>query len=77
MDMLKRFWAGWKKVGHAIGDFIGRLVLSVLYFTVVLPFGLGLRLGGDPLNLKQEKKESYWLDRSTKDVDLKTTLRQF
>ena len=77
MDFLRRFWAGWKKVGHIIGDFIGRLVLSLLYFSAVLPFGIGLGLGGDPLNLRKVNKASYWLDRATKDVDLKAARRQF
>jgi hypothetical protein len=77
MDLLRRFWAGWKKVGHIIGDFIGRLVLSLLYFTVVLPFGLGLRISADPLALKKTSKASFWIERTTKDVDLKAARRQF
>ena len=51
-DFLKRLWDGWMKIATIFGDFMGRLILTVLYFTVVLPFGLGVRLLRDPMGLK-------------------------
>jgi len=36
-------WQAWKRLGRAIGDLIGRLVLTVFYFTIFAPFGLGMR----------------------------------
>jgi hypothetical protein len=69
MTILKRIWNTWKKVGAAIGDFIARLVLSILYFTVVLPFGLITRLGRDPLGVNLEGSVQ-WHKRSTRDHTL-------
>lgn len=69
MSILKIIWEGWKRVGGAIGDFIARVVLSILYFTIVLPFGLITRLGRDPLDLKTEGN-AHWLERSTVDKTL-------
>ncbi|MDF1500506.1 MAG: hypothetical protein P1P76_08560 [Anaerolineales bacterium] len=69
MTLLQRIWSGWKKVGQAIGDLIARLVLSVLYFTIVLPFGLITRLGRDPLDLHRTS-ETCWQERSTHDHTL-------
>lgn len=77
MQTLKVFWSGWKRVGRFIGDLIGRLVLTVLYFTVVLPFGVGVRLGSDPLQLKKTLSSSYWLKRKTGDLKLADARHQF
>lgn len=64
MEFLRKFWAAWKKFGHFMGDLIGRLVLTIFYFTIFLPFGLGMRLLGDPLDIKQ-RIDSRWRDRKT------------
>ncbi|MEX0788016.1 MAG: hypothetical protein WD906_06750 [Anaerolineales bacterium] len=42
--MLAGLWQAWKRIGRAIGDLIGRLVLTVFYFTIFAPFGLGMRV---------------------------------
>ena len=52
MTILKKLWEGWKVVGRAIGDLLARVVLTLLYFTLVLPFGLITTLFRDPLDLK-------------------------
>lgn len=69
MDTLSRLWQAWKRIGQAIGDFIGRLVLTVFYFTLFAPFGLGVRLLGDPLDLKSTRP-THWLDRRTRDLTI-------
>jgi len=62
MNGLRKIWNGWKRVGSLIGDVIGRLVLTLLYFTLVLPFGLIMRLGRDPLALRRSHSPR-WLER--------------
>ena len=69
MMILKQIWAGWKKIGGFIGDFIARVVLTLLYFTLVLPFGLITRLGRDPLDILETRAAS-WLSRTTHDQTL-------
>lgn len=76
MTFLRRFWAGWKRVGQAIGDFLARLILSIFYFTIFLPFGLGTRLFSDPLAMKPSERGPKWLERKTKDRTLEDARRQ-
>jgi hypothetical protein len=71
---LQRFWDVWKRFGLFMGNLIGRIILTIFYFTIFLPFGLGMRLFGDPLAIKKEDDFS-WLDRETKDRTLKDTRR--
>lgn len=66
MDTLRKIWEGWKRVGQFIGDFIARIILSIFYFTIFLPFGLGMRLWGDPLAIKKAPP-AQWLKRETQD----------
>ncbi|MBI1739038.1 MAG: hypothetical protein HYR58_07300 [Acidobacteria bacterium] len=63
--MLKRLWERWKKIAHAIGNFQARLLLTLLYAVLVLPFGLIVRLFADPLRIR--RLPSQWLSRNDDD----------
>ena len=76
MGTLRKVWEAWKRVGQLIGDFIGRVILTVFYFTIFVPFGLGVRLLSDPLQLHRASS-SYWLSRKTTDLALDDARRQF
>ena len=65
MELLRKLWHTWKKVGQIMGDFIARVVLTIFYFTIFMPFGVALRLLGDPLMIK--KRQPNWLVRKTHD----------
>ncbi len=60
MGVLRKVWAGWVKVGHAIGDFIGRLFLTIIYFTIVAPFGLITRFLNDPMRIKGDGRPEWF-----------------
>ncbi len=62
MGVLRKLWGGWLKVGHVIGDFIGRLFLTLLYFTFIAPFGLVTRIHSDHLRIKGDGRPE-WLAR--------------
>jgi len=66
--MLKRLWQAWKRVAHKIGNFQSRVLLTVLYFVLVLPFGLAVRFFSDPLRIK--KLPTQWLDHPDETQDL-------
>jgi hypothetical protein len=76
METLRKVWEAWKRIGKIIGDFIGRIVLTVFYFTIFVPFGLGVRLLSDPLRLNRASS-AYWLSRRTTDLTLEDARRQF
>jgi hypothetical protein len=61
MDWLRKFWAGWKRFGEIMGNLVARLFLTLFYFTIFLPFGLGSRLAADFLGIKQ--KNPRWFKR--------------
>lgn len=74
--VLQRIWRGWKKVGQAIGDFIARLVLSLFYFTIFVPFALAVRFLKDPLGVKTHANPGWWLERKTRDLTIEDARRQ-
>jgi hypothetical protein len=43
-----------------MGNYQSRVLMAFAYFTVVLPFGLGTRLLGDPLRIKRTPGDSNW-----------------
>jgi hypothetical protein len=69
MIILRSFWNSWKKFGKFVGDIIGRLFLTIFYFTIFAPFGLGVRLFGDPLAIKKNHPVR-WIKRTTRDLSL-------
>lgn len=76
MRFLHRFWEGWKRFGQAVGDFMARVVLTIFYFTIFLPFGLGTRLLSDPLEIKPSEDGPKWTERKTGDLTLEDARRQ-
>jgi hypothetical protein len=73
--MLKKFWEGWKRFGVFLGDIFARVILTLLYFTLVLPFGLWVRFFGDPLGIKSTPTR-LWMARQTGDKKLEEARRQ-
>ena len=58
---LKAGWNAWKRIAQKIGNFQARVLLTILYAVVVLPFGLMSRLFSDSLQIK--KRPTQWIDR--------------
>ena len=79
METLRKGWQAWKRIGQYIGDFIGRLVLTVFYFTLFMPFALGVRLLADPLGIRRPgiMGSTNWLERKTHDPTLNDSRRLF
>jgi saxitoxin biosynthesis operon SxtJ-like protein len=51
--------AAWGRIGHALGWFNSRVLLSVMFFLVLWPVGFISRLfGSDPL--ERQRRESMW-----------------
>ena len=60
MSVFKTIWKHWKNIGHKIGNFQARLILSLFYFVLVAPFAAIVRFGAKPLRLKI-CRTSNWL----------------
>ena len=55
----------WFKFGIFLGKIISPLIMGIIFFLVVTPIGLIMRLlGKDVLNLKYNKNKSYWIEKN-------------
>lgn len=55
----------WFKFGILLGKFVSPIVLGIIFFFVVTPIGILMKiLGKDLLNLKNSNVKSYWIKRS-------------
>jgi|TARA_B100001093_G_scaffold150624_1_gene143365 hypothetical protein len=55
----------WFKFGILLGKIISPIIMSIIYFLVVTPIGLIMRLlGKDVLNLKYNDHKSYWIEKT-------------
>jgi len=64
-SVLQPVYATWMKIGHAIGWVNTRIILGVLFYVLVLPMGLIMRLlGNDPMARKYDKSASSYRVKS-------------
>ena len=55
----------WFKFGIFLGKIVSPLIMGLIFFFVVTPIGLIMRiLKKDILNLKFNKSNSYWIEKS-------------
>jgi Saxitoxin biosynthesis operon protein SxtJ len=58
------FHRAWMTFALALGYVNSRIILTIIYFLVFVPYGVVSRLvGRDPLQLREDGKESYWTRR--------------
>ena len=54
----------WFKIGILLGKIVSPLIMGIIFFLVVTPIGLIIRLfGKDVLNLKYNNNKSYWIEK--------------
>ena len=62
--ILSPFNNYWVKLGILLGKIVSPIVMSFVYFFVITPTAIIIRLlGKDLLNTKFDKKLSYWINR--------------
>tara|TARA_Y100000816_G_C25969583_1_gene505932 strand:+ start:68 stop:445 length:378 start_codon:yes stop_codon:yes gene_type:complete len=73
--LLTPFKKIWIKLGEILGKFIAPIVMGFIYFLIITPIGLFMRLiRKDLLSIKFHKEKSYWIKRSK---NINTMKRQF
>ena len=74
--ILSPFNKAWIKFGEILGLIIAPIIMALVYFLVLTPISIIVRLfGKDLLGLKFNKKQdTYWIDRKKK---LGTMKKQF
>ena len=73
---LQKIWMG---IAVVIGFFVSRIILTLLFFLVITPMGLFLKLiGKDILKIKfNHKLNSYWITKETKEFNKEQYEKQF
>ena len=66
----------WFKFGMILGAIVTPIVMGLIFFLVVTPIGLIMRImGKDLLNIKYDKKKNtYWIN---KDKNMSSMKKQF
>jgi len=62
----------WMKFGLLLGGIVAPIVMFIVFFLVVTPTGFILRLfGKDVLMLKNDNRDSYWLEKDNSNNDMR------
>lgn len=76
--LLRPLNRGWMTFSLLLGRITSPIVLAVLYYTLISPLAVTLRLGGrDVLRLRSASDESHWRTRSMRGYDLSQFRNQY
>jgi len=76
--ILKPVYIVWMKLAFVLGWINTRLILMIMFYLVITPIGLGLKLFGvDLLDKKMDNKSSYWKIKEKKAFDPADYEKQF
>lgn len=69
----------WTRFGLLLGRIINPIVLGLMYFIIISPIAIGMKLvGRDPLKRKYEpEKDTYWQDKDPSGPTPETMRNQF
>jgi hypothetical protein len=63
-QLLQPFNKAWFQFGLFLGRFVSPVVLGLLFFLLITPIAIPMRLAGrDALRIKKRNLTSHWLDR--------------
>lgn len=66
-NALRPVYHGWMHVGHALGWVNSRIILCVVFYLIVLPMGLIMRLAGkDPMSRRRIPGQTSYRVESTR-----------
>ena len=74
---MKKLWAKWKAFAQIVGDFQALILLTLIYFVIVTPFGVLVRAFSDPLKVKHTPHSSMWFPKQVEEATLENARRQF
>ena len=68
----------WMSLAITLGYFVSRLLLAVLFYLIITPIGLVMRLlGKDLLDIKPRQAESYWHKLADQQYDPQRTEKMY
>ncbi|MDZ4769617.1 MAG: hypothetical protein SGJ24_10840 [Chloroflexota bacterium] len=76
-EITRLAWARFGIITGILGDLQGRVIVTLFYFTVLVPFGIGSRLLSDPMRIRREEnRRPVWLDRPAVGISLEEAREQ-
>jgi hypothetical protein len=77
MKILKKLYYIWLKIGEVLGWVWTRVILTTVYFIVLGPISIIIKIfGKDPLKLKFQDN-SYWLPKQKRELKEEDYYHQF
>ena len=62
----------WMILGHSLGNIISPIIMGAIFFLVVTPISITMRLfGKDTMNLKMKNQKTYWIDKKDKKKNMR------
>jgi hypothetical protein len=75
--LLRNLWSEWLRIARHIGSFNARALITLVYFTLLAPFGLLYHAFADTLQVKKPPpSSSAWQNRDALNDDLTKAHRQ-
>ena len=76
--LLRPFNRGWMAFSVLLGRIVSPIVLAVLYYLLISPLAVAMRLGGrDELRLRLRPAESHWRARNMRGYSLDQFRNQY
>jgi hypothetical protein len=76
MTVRALFWRRFNILQSIVADVVGRIIATLFYFIIILPFGVIMRLVSDPLHIKSANMKPAWLERHPVSSDLDSARQQ-
>lgn len=76
MHLLKKLYSRWKTIAHHLGIFQSKVILTLFYFILLLPFGIIFSLFKDELGVKTAQK-STWTRKKNQSMSIAELKEQF
>jgi len=61
MSILNKLWSAWKRLGQVMGTVLAYVVLTLFYFTLFVPYAVGMTWLSDPLHIRRPRP--LWIAR--------------
>lgn len=74
--LLRQLWQQWLHLARLVGNFQSRAMITLVYFILLAPFGLLMRLTSDVMETKAAPVSGSWRHRQTHDLSLNDARRQ-
>ena len=73
MTMPSRLWSRWKRIAHRAAEIQSFVILTILYWLVVVPIGLVRRIGKS-----HEQPPPHWITRDVPEsIGVEDARRQY